>query len=76
MVIYIKISLKILEESIKDLNQLDFDHLIMIMNFKLPQLKINLIESNRPKFSHLCLFPISFDINANGPSTTSAYCLG
>ncbi|RNA39625.1 hypothetical protein BpHYR1_026380 [Brachionus plicatilis] len=27
----------ILEESIKDLNQLNFDHLIMIMNFKLPK---------------------------------------
>ncbi|RNA24358.1 hypothetical protein BpHYR1_033425 [Brachionus plicatilis] len=26
----------ILEESIKDLNQLNFDHLIMIINFKLP----------------------------------------
>ncbi|RNA07042.1 hypothetical protein BpHYR1_001142 [Brachionus plicatilis] len=26
----------ILKESIKDLNQLNFDHLIMIMNFKLP----------------------------------------
>ncbi|RNA41798.1 hypothetical protein BpHYR1_025160 [Brachionus plicatilis] len=28
--------LNILEESIKDLNQLNFDHLIMIMNLKLP----------------------------------------
>ncbi|RNA13961.1 hypothetical protein BpHYR1_031324 [Brachionus plicatilis] len=31
-----KICFAILEESIKDLNQLNFDHLIMIMNFKLP----------------------------------------
>ncbi|RMZ99670.1 hypothetical protein BpHYR1_040565 [Brachionus plicatilis] len=27
------------KESIKDLNQLNFDHLIMIMNFKLPELR-------------------------------------
>ncbi|RNA27596.1 hypothetical protein BpHYR1_023854 [Brachionus plicatilis] len=55
-----QISLKILEESIKDLNQLNFDHLIMIMNFKLPYINyfncwyiINFITSLMFKFQYL-----------------------
>ncbi|RNA24541.1 hypothetical protein BpHYR1_009409 [Brachionus plicatilis] len=49
--------LSILEESIKNLNQLNFDHLIMIMNLKLPISSLQIGINNRPEFLDTILNP-------------------